>query len=58
MIGIIGYVEAIPALDRLSARLEARTNGQKTMSFAPPTDNPELELLAATQEALESLRAS
>lgn len=58
VIGIIGYVEAIPALDRLSARLEARMNGQKAMSFAPPTDNPELELLAATQEALESLRAS
>jgi len=57
MIGVIGYVEAIPSLDRLSARLEARMNGQKAMPFAPPSDNPELDLLVTTRETLASLRA-
>ena len=57
VIGIIGYVEAIPSLDRLSSRLEARMDGQKAMPFAPPAGNPELDLLATTQAALASLRA-
>lgn len=58
MIGVVGYVEAIPTLDRLLARLEARMNGQKAMPFAPLSDNPELDLLVTTREALASLRAS
>lgn len=57
MIGVVGYVEAIPSLDRLSARLEARMNGQKAMPFAPLSENPELDLLVTIREALVSLRA-
>jgi hypothetical protein len=57
VIGVVGYVDAIPSLDRLSARLEARVNGQKAMPFAPPSEKTEVDLLDATREALASLRA-
>ena len=57
VIGVVGYVEAIPSLDRLSARLEARMNGQKAMPFAPPSEKTEIDLLETVREALVSLRA-
>jgi hypothetical protein len=57
IIGAVGYVEAIPSLDRLSARLEARMNGQKAMPFAPPSEKTEMDLLVTVREALVSLRA-
>jgi hypothetical protein len=56
IIGAVGYVEAIPALDRLSARLEARMNGQRAMPFAPPSEKTEVDLLVTIRETLTSLR--
>jgi hypothetical protein len=57
IIGVVGYIDAIPSLDRLSARLEARMNGQRAMPFAPPSEKTEVDLLNATREALAALRA-
>jgi len=33
-VGLVGYLDAIPALERLENRLEARLNGQQAMAFA------------------------
>jgi HEAT repeat protein len=57
LIGRVGYLEALPALDRLAARLETRINGQRTMPFAPPAGSNELDLLPAVQATLAILRA-
>jgi hypothetical protein len=57
IIGVVGYIEAIPSLDRLSSRLEARMNGQRSMPFAPPSEKTEVDLLVTIREALASLRA-
>jgi HEAT repeat protein len=56
LIGKVGYLEAIPALERLSARLEARLGGQQSMPFAPPSGQDELQLLPPIREALRLLR--
>jgi HEAT repeat protein len=34
-VGLVGYLEALPVLERLLNRLEARQNGQYAMAFAP-----------------------
>ena len=34
-IGLVGYLEALPVLERMLSRLEARQNGQYVMAFAP-----------------------
>jgi hypothetical protein len=57
MIGRVGYLEALPALDRLAARLETRINGQRTMPFAPPPGSNESDLLPGLQATLAILRA-
>ena len=57
MIGRVGYLEALPALDRLAARLETRISGQRTMPFAPPPGSNESDLLPAVQATLAILRA-
>lgn len=56
-IGRVGFLDALPALERMAARLEARQNGQKTMPFAPPSAVDESVLLPAVHVALASLRA-
>ncbi|MBI4771667.1 MAG: hypothetical protein HY784_14955 [Chloroflexi bacterium] len=57
MIGEVGYVDAIPALEGLEARLEGRRAGQLAMSFAPPREDPAADLLLpAVKAALEVLR--
>jgi hypothetical protein len=35
MIGRVGYLDAIPSLERLASRLATRLNGQQLMPFAP-----------------------
>ncbi|MBM3144454.1 MAG: hypothetical protein FJ010_05655 [Chloroflexi bacterium] len=55
-IGRVGFIEAIPYLERLAERLSARSNGQKKMSFAPPTEPDESTLLTSTQAALTLLQ--
>ena len=55
MIGLVGYLEAIPALERLLARLEARAHGQQSMSFAPVELADEVELIPDIRKALTFL---
>ncbi|MFC1922426.1 hypothetical protein ACFLY4_03970 [Chloroflexota bacterium] len=57
MIGKVGYLYTIPALERLAARLETRLNGQKAMSFATHGNSSDAELLPWIKDALGSLRA-
>lgn len=55
-IGRVGFVEAIPALERLVERLASRANGQKRMPFAPPSVPDEASLLTSVQATLASLK--
>jgi HEAT repeat protein len=57
MIGKVGYLDALPALEKLQIRLETRLNGQKAMPFAPPPINNEVDLLPAIHHSLHLLRA-
>lgn len=56
-IGLVGYLEAIPALERMEARLDARISGQQSMPFAPTGQPDETDLLPEIRAALLSLRA-
>lgn len=56
-IGAVGYLDAIPSLERLAARLESRLSGQQSMPFAPPGQAEEMELLPIVRSVLELLRA-
>lgn len=56
-IGLVGYLDAIPALERLSSRLESRMSGQQAMSFAPPVVTEELKLLPTIRDTLTILYA-
>ncbi len=55
-IGRVGFLDAIPALDRLKGRLESRINGQKAMSFAPLSRGSETALLPVVQATLMLLK--
>jgi len=56
LVGVVGFLEALPALEGLEARLDGRRAGQLTMTFAP-TDNPDDQhLLPALKETLKLLR--
>lgn len=57
LIGEVGYLDAMPALDRLQARIESRQNGQQRMSFAPSSGEDELALLPAIKHSLAVLRS-
>ena len=58
-VGQVGFLEAVPALERLAARLEARRNGQQTMPFAPPpATQDESELLPEIRQTLWMLRST
>ena len=56
-IGLVGYLEAIPTLERTLVRLEARVTGQQVMPFVPPGQPDETDLLPELRQALENLRA-
>jgi hypothetical protein len=55
-VGLVGYLETLPVLERLFNRLEARQNGQYLMSFAPPTSNSDDDLLPYLRVAIDQLR--
>lgn len=55
-IGRVGFIQAIPHLERLADRLTSRSNGQKRMSFAPPNEPDESTLLTGVQAALTLLQ--
>lgn len=57
-IGIVGYLEALPALERIMSRLEARQNGQYMMSFAPPATRSDDDLIPYLRVAINQLHAS
>jgi hypothetical protein len=55
-IGRVGFLDAIPALERMEERLESRANGQKTMPFAPLSASDESSLLPVIQATLTLLK--
>ncbi len=54
--GIVGFLDAVSALERLADRLESRMNGQRSMPFAPPSDKDEKSLLPTVQATLRMLK--
>ena len=56
-IGAVGYLDAVPSLERLEGRLEARLKGQQAMSFAPPPHKEEDDLLPIVKSVLHLLQA-
>ena len=58
LIGMVGYLEAMPTLERLEARLSARAIGQQSMPFIPAEVGSEIELLPSVRRALMLLRAA
>lgn len=57
LIGHVGFLDAIPALERILARLESRLNGQQAMPFAPPTGVDDTNLLPDIKTTLGLLRS-
>ncbi len=57
LIGLVGYLDAIPALERQLARLESRLNGQQSMSFAPVDMVEDAVLIPDIRRALAFLRS-
>jgi hypothetical protein len=56
-IGLVGYLEALPILERMLNRLEARQIGQYAMVFAPPSTKSDDELLPGLRIAINQLNA-
>jgi hypothetical protein len=56
-IGLVGYLESLPTLERMINRLEARQNGQYAMAFAPPSSKTDDELLPFLRIAINQLNA-
>ncbi len=56
LIGQVGYLDALPALERLLLRLESRLNGQHSMPFAPPTGVEDTSLIPDINQTLHILR--
>lgn len=56
-IGKIGFMEAMPTLERLRNRIQSRQDGQKTMPFAPPSSGDENNLLTDVNVAISMLKA-
>ena len=57
LIGIVGYLDAIPALERMLARLESRIHGQQAMTFIPLAGVDDSTLLPEIQIALKKLNS-
>jgi hypothetical protein len=58
MIGLVGYLEVIPMLEKMETRLSARTGGQQEMPFAPPSSPEETQLLPLIVESLRLLKST
>jgi hypothetical protein len=56
LIQTVGYLDAIPDLERLETKLEMSQEGQQSMPFAPALEGPDGELLPIIKLALETLR--
>lgn len=57
LVGEIGYLEAIPSLEKLQTRLEVRAEGQQYMPFHVQEQSEENQLLPEVQKALLKLQA-
>ena len=55
--GIAGFLETVPRLERLAARLEGWLSGQKPMSFIDQTNSEETVLLPSIKETLSTLNS-
>lgn len=53
----VGFVDAIPGIERIISRLESRINGQQAFSFSLNDSGDESQLLPTLQLALASLQA-
>jgi hypothetical protein len=53
----VGFLEAIPRLEKVANRLISRSKGQQKMPFAPTCDHGEEVLAPVLQEALATLQA-
>jgi hypothetical protein len=56
-IGRIGYLDALPTLERQASRLESRRNGKNGFKGENQDGDNEATLLASIKEALETLRS-
>ena len=57
LIGRVGYLDALPGLEKLAGKIEARNNGQKEMPFGPLPAVYELELIDSIRQAIRLLKA-
>ena len=57
-IGLVGFLDALPTLERMEVRLVSRLSGQQPMPFAPQEINTETELLPLIQEAVRVLKSA
>jgi hypothetical protein len=57
-IGQIGFLDAIPELERIKSRLESRQQGQKRMPFVPPSLANEEKLLPEITNTIKLLSSS
>jgi hypothetical protein len=57
MIGLVGYLDALPTLERLGTRLSVRLSGQQSMPFALSSGPDESELLPVVQNTISVLRS-
>lgn len=54
-VGMVGYTEVLPVLERLLNRLEARLNGQYAMTFAPPSQKSDDGIIPDLRIAIHQL---
>jgi HEAT repeat protein len=57
MVGLVGYMEAFPALQRLLDRLEARHEGQYAMAFVPASIRSDEEIIPYLRDAIQQLKS-
>jgi hypothetical protein len=56
-VGIVGYMEMLPVLERLLDRAEARQNGQYSMSFAPSSTRSDEDIMPYLRIAINTMSA-
>ena len=56
-VGLVGYMEVLPVLERLLDRLEARQNGQYTMAFASASSRSDEDIMPYLRIAINKMSA-
>jgi hypothetical protein len=56
-VGLVGYMETLPVLERLLDRLEARHIGQYAMRFAPASIKSDEDIMPYLRIAIQQLSA-